>query len=134
MQISEFKNMRVYLGMVNFKTEDQKFLRILLIFNSNSTRTQEVWSLNQFFKREWKSVQPSHKYHFMFLQNFVCFSLYNWLCNWASLLGISNWALVCGLEWDQKETNKTLTPMSLGLFCQLLTSPKLPLIIFNNTI
>ena len=31
-------------------------------------------------------------------------------------------------------TNKTLAPMCLGLFCQLLTSPKLPLIIFNATI
>ena len=33
-----------------------------------------------------------------------------------------------------KGTNKTLAPMSLELFCQLLTSPKLPLIIFNITI
>ena len=44
------------------------------------------------------------------------------------------WALVCGLEWDQKGTNKTLAPMGLGLFNQLLTSSKLPLIIFNTTI
>ena len=22
--------------------------------------------------------------------------------NWAKLLGLPNWALVCGLEWDQK--------------------------------
>ena len=33
-----------------------------------------------------------------------------------------------------KETNKTLTPMGIGFFCQLLTSPKLQLIIFNITI
>ena len=26
----------------------------------------------------------------------------NWLSNWVSLLGLSNWALVCGLEWNQK--------------------------------
>ena len=26
----------------------------------------------------------------------------NWLSNWAGLLGLSNWALMCGLEWDQK--------------------------------
>ena len=62
------------------------------------------------------------------------YSPYNQLSNWASLLGLSNWALVCGLEWDQKRTNKTLTPTSLELFCQLLTSPMLPLIIFNTTI
>ena len=24
----------------------------------------------------------------------------NWLSNWAGLLGLSNWALMCGLEWD----------------------------------
>ena len=29
---SEYKNKRVYLGVVKFKTKDQKFLRILLIF------------------------------------------------------------------------------------------------------
>ena len=33
-----------------------------------------------------------------------------------------------------KETNKTLTPMGIGLFCQLLTRPKLRLIIFDITI
>ena len=33
-----------------------------------------------------------------------------------------------------KGTNKTLAPMGLGLFRQLLTSPKLPLTIFNITI
>ena len=51
----------------------------------------------------------------------------NWLSNWADLLGLSNWALVCGLE-GPKGTNKTLAPMGLGLFCQLLTMPKLLLI------
>ena len=50
------------------------------------------------------------------------------------LIELAFWALVCGLEWDQRGTNKTLAPMSLGLFCQLLTSPKLPSIIFNTTI
>ena len=43
-------------------------------------------------------------------------------------MGHSNWGLVASLEWDQKGTNKTLAPIGLGLFCQLLTSPKLPLI------
>ena len=50
------------------------------------------------------------------------------------LIGLAFWALVCGLEWDQKGTNKTLAPIGLGLFYQLLTSPKLPLILFNTTI
>ena len=36
--------------------------------------------------------------------------------------------------WLGVEPNKTLAPMGFGLFCQLLTSPKLPLIIFNTTI
>ena len=56
------------------------------------------------FKRELESVQHSHTpFHASCsLQNFVCFSPYNWLSNWASLLGLSNWALVFGLEWDQQ--------------------------------
>ena len=77
---------------------------------------------------------PTYKPFHSLFQNSVCFSPYNWLSNWASLLDHSNWALVCGLEWDQKGINKTLVPMGLGLFCQLLISPKLPLIIFNTTI
>ena len=48
---------------------------------------------------------------------------------WASPLGFSLW-----LEMGPKETNKTLAPMGLGLICQLLISPKLPLIMFNATI
>ena len=65
---------------------------------------------------------------------YVSLLIYNLLSNWPSLLGHSNWALVCGLEWDQKRINKTLTPMGFGFFYQLLTSPKLPLIIFNTII
>ena len=74
----------------------------------------------------------SYENHFEIL--YVSLLIYNWLSNWASLLSHSNWVLVCGLEWDQKRTNKTLALMGFGLFCQLLTSPKLPLIIFNTTI
>ena len=44
-------------------------------------------------------------------------------------LGSSMW-----LGVEPKGTNKTLVPMGLGLFCQLSTSPKLPLTIFNTTI
>ena len=32
MQVLEFRNKRVYLGVVNLKTEDQKFLRTLFLF------------------------------------------------------------------------------------------------------
>ena len=71
---------------------------------------------------------------FMYVSLLIYIYIYNWLSNWVSLLGHSNWTLVCGLEWDQKRTNKTLALMGLGLFYQLLTSPKLPLIIFNTTI
>ena len=41
-----------YLGVVKFKTEDQKFLRRLLIFTPISLDAQDVWSLNQFPRRE----------------------------------------------------------------------------------
>ena len=44
-------------------------------------------------------------------------------------MGFSLW-----LKMRPKGTNKTLAPMGLGLICQLLTNPKLPLIIFNTTI
>ena len=44
-------------------------------------------------------------------------------------LGFSMW-----LEVGPKETNKTLAPMDFGPLYQLLTSPKLSLIIFNTTI
>ena len=66
------------------------------------------------------------------LQNSVrFFPLY--LTNY--LIGLTFWAFPIGLKcmaWSG--TNKTLAPMGLGLFCQLLTSPKLPLTIFNTTI
>ena len=35
---------------------------------------------------------------FLYVSHFIT----NWLSNWAGLLGLSNWALMCGLEWDQK--------------------------------
>ena len=35
---------------------------------------------------------------FLYVSPFIT----NWLSNWAGLLGLSNWALMCGLEWDQK--------------------------------
>ena len=41
-----------YLGVVKFKTEDQKFLGRLLIFTPIPLDAQDVWSLNQFPKRE----------------------------------------------------------------------------------
>ena len=39
-------------------------------------------------------------------------------------LGLSDWALVCDLEWDQKRTYKTLTPMGLGPWAFLSTLNK----------
>ena len=41
-----------YLGVVKFKTEDQKFLERLLIFTLIPLDAQDVWSLNQFSRRE----------------------------------------------------------------------------------
>ena len=70
------------------------------------------------------------------LLNSVCFSPYIYktdyligLAFWPSQLSFSVW-----LGVGPKGTNKTLAPMGLGFFCQLLTSPKLPLTIFNTTI
>ena len=81
-------------------------------------------------------IVSSYYYYYYLNEDRRKFVIYFWVFHiyWASLLGLSNWALVCGLKWDQKGTNKTLAPMGLWLFCQLLTSPKLSLIIFNITI
>ena len=49
-RIREQKN--AYLGVVKFKTEDQKFLGRLLIFTQIPLDAQDVWSLNQFPMRE----------------------------------------------------------------------------------
>ena len=54
MKISEFKNMRAYLGVVKLNTFNLNF---------NSTFAQEVWSLNQFTcmcLRENKRVTYTH--------------------------------------------------------------------------
>ena len=128
----------MYLGVMNFKTKDQKFLKTLLIFTSILLVPRKCGlsiSFYEFVQGRMRVSNTHTQNHFMFtFQNSVCLSPYNWLSNMASLLGLSNWVLVCGLEWDQKGTNKTLALIDLGLFCQLLTSPKLPLIIFNTTI
>ena len=127
----------MYLGVVKFKTKDRKFLRTPLIFTPIPLYVQEVWFLNK-FPRENNRVAYTHIYIISFLMNtllneilYVFLLIFNWLSNWTSFLGHSNWVLVCGLEWDQKGKNKTLAPIGLRLFCQLLTSSKLPFIIFN---
>ena len=128
----------MHLSVVKFKTKDQKFLRILLIFTPILLDAQQVWPLNQLYvyvlERMNKCLTFTYIPFHVITKNFICFSPYNWLSNWISFLGISNWVLGCDLECDQKGTNKTLTPIDIGLFCQLLTSPKLRLIIFNTTI
>ena len=55
------------------------------------------------------------------------------------LIGLTFWVIPIGhkyMAWSgtKKGTNKTLTLMGLGFFYQLLTNPKLPLIIFNTTL
>ena len=128
----------MYLGMVNFKTKYQKFLRTLLIFTPIPLVLKKCGLLISFYEfiqgRIKECLTFIYKPFHVLIKNSVCFSPYNWLSNWASLLDLFNWALVCGLEWDQKGTNKTLVSMGLGLFCQLLTSPKLLLIVFNTII
>ena len=86
------------------------------------------------FKRELESGLHSHTHHFILYKIlYVSFLVTDYQIGLA-FLSHSNWALICGLEWDQKGTNKTLAPMGFGLFSQLLTNPKLPLIIFDTTI
>ena len=139
---------------VNFKIQEQEsvpwcneiqnqrleVLRNTLNLHSNSTCAQEVWSLNQYIcmcSGENKRVAYTyihtifsrwHTHHFILLQNFICFSPYNWLSNCASLLDHSNWALVCGLQWDQMGTNKTLAPMGFRVFLSTLEKPKITII------
>ena len=115
-------------------------LRISLIFIPILHGTQEVWSLNQFTcmcQRDSKRIAYTHKHtiSMIYIYKIQCFYLliHNWLPNWASILGQPNWALVCGLRWDQREQIR-LALIGLRLICQLLIGPKLPLIIFNTTI
>ena len=109
MWFSEFENKIAYLGAVKFKTKDLKFLGTLLIFTPIPLYAQEVWSLNQFLRENNRVVSLAQTHHFsiiiLFLKKNFCMFLpfiTNWLSNWAGLLGLSNWALMCGLEWDQK--------------------------------
>ena len=87
--------------------------------HSNSTWCPRCVVSQSVSKERIKSVQHSHKNtsflmrtlmkrlneksHEKVLWKSVHFSpyIYNCLSNWASLLGFPNWALVCGLEWDQ---------------------------------
>ena len=128
----------MYLGAMKFKTKDQKFLKTLLIFTPIPLVPKKCGLSINLYECVHEGIRQcptlTYKAFHSLIQNSVCFSPYNWLSNYASLLGFSNWPLICGWEWDQKGTNKTLASMGLGLFCKLLTSPKLPLIIFNTTI
>ena len=128
----------MYLSVVNFKTKDQKFLKTLLIFTPIPLVPKKCGVSINFYEfvqgrmREhptltYKTISCSYK-------NYVCFSPYNWLSNWANFFGPFQLGFSVCLEWDQKETNKNVAPMGIELFCQLLTSPKFPLIIFNITI
>ena len=95
--------------------------------HSNSTNTQGVWSFNQLYEfvqgRIRECLTLTYKpFHVLTKILYICLLTIDYLIGLA-LLGLSNWALICGLEWDQKGTNKTLALTGLGLFCQLLTSP-----------
>ena len=46
MKVSEYKNKRVYLDAVKFKTKEEKYLGTLLIFTPIPLDAQEMWSLN----------------------------------------------------------------------------------------
>ena len=112
--------------------------------NHHPHGAREVSSLNQFTRmcsRENKRITYTHIHtisiismiYFLILKIiYVSLLIHNWLSNWPfgpAQLGFNLW-----LEIGPKGTNKTLSPMGIRLICQLLTSPKLPLIIFNTTI
>ena len=118
---------------MNFKTKI-KALGNTFNLHSNSTNAQEVWTHN-WLQRENLRVTYTHIHHFtimlhlhkiLYVFPFVSSQLSNWTGLWAFPIGLK-----C-VAWSG--TNKTLSPMGLGLFCQLLTSPKLPLTIFNTII
>ena len=80
--------------------------------HSNSTQCPRCVVSQSVSKERIKNVQHSHKNPFHSLWElswkslneilYVSLLIYNWLSNWASLLGLPNWVLVCGLKWDQK--------------------------------
>ena len=131
-------NKRMYLGAVKFKTKNQKYLGTLLIFTSIPLVPKKcglsisLYVCVQGRIRECPTLtyKPFHtSYKILYISLLII----------DYLIGLTFWAIsielqLCGLEWDQKRTNKTLVPMGLGLFCQLLTSSKLPLIIINTII
>ena len=84
-------------------------------------------------ENEKRLIHITHKQFHIHKILYVSLHITDYLIGLA-FLGLLNWVLVCGLEWDKNGINKTLAPMGLRLFCQLLTSLKLPLIIFNTTI
>ena len=81
--------------------------------------------------REWLTLTytPFHSLtkFYMFLSLYITDCLIG-LAFWPFQLGLNMWLGV------RPGTNKTLAPMGFGPFCQLLTSSKLSLIIFNTTI
>ena len=85
-------NKRVYLGVVNFKNEDQKFLRTLLIFTPIPLVTQEVWSLNQFVLKRMKesltlTYTPFHVLKILYVSLFITNYLIE-LAFWAFPIGL----------------------------------------------
>ena len=71
---------------------------------------QETWSLNQFTcmcLKENKRAAYTHMHTISMIYVlkilYVSLFIHNWLSNWASLLGLPNRALVCGLRWNQRE-------------------------------
>ena len=76
MQILEYKNKRVFLGVVKFKTKDWKYLGILLIFTPIPLMPKSVVSKlvsTNMFKGELESVQHSHTKPFHSLTKFCMF-------------------------------------------------------------
>ena len=94
---SEYKNKRVYLGVVKFKTKDQKFLRILLIFNLIPFMPKKC-DLSISFQWENKRVANTHIHTISFLMKTLmkfCIFLFLYLTDY--LIGLAFWVIPIGL-------------------------------------
>ena len=80
----------MYLGVVNFKTKYQKFLRTLLIFTPIPLDAQEVWSLNQLDVYVLERMNECLTLTYIPFYVLVVSLLITDLSNWVSLIGLSN--------------------------------------------
>ena len=114
--ILETKNKKVYIDAVKFKTKKKIEHGRTFNLHRNSIYAKDAWSLHQFWTLFLflRACVFSKSFFFFFYLNIqittwavILFNnsywIINWLSNWTNLLGQLNWALLCGLEWDQRD-------------------------------